>query len=59
MIKCLLPLPKALEQSFFLWGPRQTGKSSLLKETYPNAFRVDLLKTDEYLRYTQQPFFAA
>ncbi len=56
MIKRLLPLPVVPEQSFFLWGPRQTGKSSLLKETYPNAFRVDLLKTDEYLRYTQQPF---
>jgi uncharacterized protein len=56
MIKRLLPLPTVPEQSFFLWGPRQTGKSSLLKETYPDAFRVDLLKTDEYLRYTQQPF---
>jgi len=56
MIKRLLPLPAVPEQSFFLWGPRQTGKSSLLKETYPDTFRVDLLKTDEYVRYTRQPF---
>ena len=55
MIKRWLSLPASPTQSFFLWGPRQTGKSSLLKHTYPQAMRIDLLKTDEFLRYTNQP----
>ncbi|NOT56901.1 MAG: ATP-binding protein [Deltaproteobacteria bacterium] len=55
MIKRLLPLSKQPTHSFFLWGPRQTGKSFLLKATYPTAFWTDLLKTDEFIRYTQQP----
>ncbi|MGD9976198.1 MAG: ATP-binding protein [Desulfatirhabdiaceae bacterium] len=42
-------------QSFFLWGPRQTGKTTLLKHCYPDAFRIDLLKTDELMRYIRSP----
>jgi predicted AAA+ superfamily ATPase len=56
MIQRWLPLPASPTQSFFLWGPRQTGKSSLLKHLYPGALWVDLLKTNEFLRYTNQPF---
>ena len=55
MFKRALHLPHAGEETFFLWGPRQTGKTTLLRETYPQAFRVDLLKADEYRRYLQQP----
>lgn len=55
MYKRLLHLPANPENSFFLWGPRQTGKTTLLKSTYPGAMRIDLLKTDEMIRYTQQP----
>jgi len=50
-----LALPSDPEQSFFLWGPRQTGKSSLLRATYPAAIWIDLLKTDEFARYAQRP----
>jgi len=50
-----LALPSDPEQSFFLWGPRQTGKSSLLRATYPEAIWIDLLKTDEFARYAQRP----
>lgn len=50
-----LSLPKPPEESFFLWGPRQTGKSTLLKHHYPNALWIDLLKADEFRRYTQHP----
>ena len=32
-----LPLPAPGEDTFFLWGPRQTGKSTLLKERYPQS----------------------
>ena len=55
MYKRLLQLPVHPENSFFLWGPRQTGKTTLLKTTYPGAMRIDLLKTDELMRYTQEP----
>lgn len=32
-----------LEDSFFLFGPRGTGKTTFLKHTFPNALRLDLL----------------
>jgi predicted AAA+ superfamily ATPase len=41
--------------SGFLWGPRQTGKSTLLRERYPDSKRYDLLLSDEYRRLTHQP----
>lgn len=50
-----LQLPEKPKQSFFLWGPRQAGKTTLLKATYPDAFRIDLLKTDALMRYLQSP----
>ena len=56
MIQRRLRLPSSPDQSFFLWGPRQTGKSSLLKQLYPEALWIDLLKTNDFLRYTSQPF---
>ncbi len=55
-IKRLLKLPKKPQESFFLWGPRQTGKSSLLKELYSDSFYVDLLQTSEYLKYLEKPW---
>lgn len=32
------------ERDFFLWGSRQTGKSTLLRATYPDALWIALLK---------------
>jgi predicted AAA+ superfamily ATPase len=55
MFKRALPLPSRPTDSFFLWGPRQTGKSTLLRGLYPDAFWLDLLKTDDLVRYTQRP----
>jgi len=55
MYKRQISLPQPPRESFFLWGPRQTGKSTLLKQAYPNAIWVDLLKADEYRRYIQHP----
>ncbi len=51
----ILDLPEAPNQSFFLWGPRQTGKSSLLRLRYPHATRIDLLKSDEYAAFAESP----
>lgn len=55
MLQRSLSLPKSPTDSFFLWGPRQVGKSSLLMQAYPQARRIDLLLTEEYLRYLQRP----
>ena len=53
--KRMLQLPDKPNKSFFLWGPRQTGKTTLLRDTYADAFRINLLKTDELIRYSRQP----
>ena len=50
-------LPTAGEDTFFLWGPRQTGKSTLLRQRYPRSRWLDLLKADEFRRYTANPEF--
>jgi len=50
-----LRLPRAGTETFFLWGPRQTGKTTLLREIYPDALWIDLLKSEEYRRYLQNP----
>ena len=55
MFRRTLRLPLPGTETFFLWGPRQTGKSTLLRAAYPDAFWVDLLKADEYRRYLQNP----
>lgn len=39
----------------FLWGPRQTGKSTLLKTAYPSAIYYDLLLSTEYRRLMRDP----
>lgn len=45
----------AQEDSVFLWGARQVGKSTLVKNVYPNAKIYDLLKSDEYTRLLRRP----
>lgn len=50
-----LKLPPPGARTFFLWGPRQVGKTTLLRQAYPDAFWVDLLKADEFRRYATRP----
>ena len=50
-----LVLPAAGTETFFLWGPRQTGKSTLLRSTYQDALWLDLLKADQFRRYMERP----
>ena len=50
-----LRLPPAGTESFFLWGPRQTGKTTLLRRRYPDSRWVDLLRADEFRRYATRP----
>jgi predicted AAA+ superfamily ATPase len=42
-------------ESIFLWGARQTGKSTLLKTLFPDALWFDLLISREYKRLMQTP----
>ena len=48
-------LPPPGEETFFLWGPRQVGKSTLLKRCYPDARWVDLLQAQQFRRYLEHP----
>lgn len=41
--------------NFFLFGPRGTGKSTWLHETYPNALLIDLLRGDLKSRLEANP----
>ena len=43
------------EESAFLWGARQTGKSTLLKSLYPDTLYFDLLLSYEYERFLRNP----
>lgn len=55
MYSRLLKLPK--NANFFLFGARNTGKSTLLKETFVPAdcLWIDLLDPNEELRFTRDP----
>jgi uncharacterized protein len=48
-------LKKEEKQSFFLLGPRGTGKSTYIKNEYPDALLIDLLQPDEFRLYSSRP----
>lgn len=41
--------------SFFLFGPRGTGKTTWIKSRFPEEVRYDLLRTSESLRLNRDP----
>ena len=43
------------KRSIFLFGPRQTGKSTLLRTIFPEARFVDLLEADTFRRLSVKP----
>jgi len=55
MYKRLINLDIASRQSLFLWGPRQTGKSTLLRLLFPEALRFDLLNATEFRQLKSRP----
>jgi predicted AAA+ superfamily ATPase len=55
MYKRLLEAPLRFKSSFFLFGPRGTGKTSWTKATFPNALFFDLLSMSTYLEFLQNP----
>ncbi len=51
-------IPRLLQrpsQSYFLFGPRGTGKSTWVKNCYPNATWIDLLLPDVFRSYLSRP----
>lgn len=55
MLERILKLHEIEDDSLFLWGSRQTGKSTLLKALFPNAKLYDLLKTDVRTTFQLHP----
>jgi predicted AAA+ superfamily ATPase len=43
------------DRSFFLFGPRGTGKTTWLRQTYPDALVIDLLQPDLVRTLTANP----
>ena len=52
LINRFLDIPK---DSFFLFGPRGTGKSTWLQASFPNALRIDLLDPPTLRTYISHP----
>ena len=56
MYRRVLNLRDAVKhKSIFLLGPRQTGKSTLVRETFPDAAFYDLLEADTYRELSARP----
>ncbi len=50
-----LSLEDVNNDSVFLWGARQVGKTTLLEQLYPKARYYDLLKANEFERFLRKP----
>lgn len=56
MYKRTLDLNNLLKKkSFFLFGPRGTGKTTLIRQTLSDAFVIDLLEIKTYREYLKNP----
>lgn len=53
MYRRIFDIENRLDEAMFLFGGRQTGKSTLLKERFPKAVFIDLLKSDVRNRFKQ------
>ena len=51
----IFDIENRLDEGMFLFGGRQTGKSTLLKERFPDAVYIDLLNSEVRNRFTQHP----
>lgn len=55
MIKRYITLEESATDSLFLFGARQTGKTTLLNDLFPNAPKYDLLDSSTYERLQRNP----
>lgn len=55
MYSRLLKISAEAENSFFIFGARGTGKTSWVKDQFPNAMLIDLLEDDVYTEFLARP----
>ena len=55
MIERICHIDKELEDSIFLFGARQTGKSTFLRQKFPDSIYIDLLDTTIKGRFSRLP----
>lgn len=55
MYKRTFKIDKKANQSFFLFGPRGTGKTTWLKSNFPNSIYLDLLDSKLYRTFLATP----
>lgn len=56
MFDRILDISEVLKRkSLFLLGPRQTGKSTYLRQKFPEALYINLLKNSEYQDFIKNP----
>ena len=53
-VKRMLDIRTAAEKECFLLGPRQTGKSTLLRDLFPESPYYNLFFTDVFFRLQQE-----
>lgn len=54
-VERLINLSFTNQKSCFLFGPRQTGKSTLLKLSFPDSPYFSFLDSDLFLKYSKRP----
>ena len=55
MINRILQIDKELEGSIFFFGARQTGKSTVLRQQFPDTLYIDMLDSNLKSRFTRHP----
>ncbi len=55
MFKRMIHIPLKARKSFFLFGPRGTGKTTWLKQHLPGSLFFNLLKSEPYNRLSANP----
>jgi predicted AAA+ superfamily ATPase len=55
LVKRIQKIDPPADRSAFLWGPRKTGKTTLLRQQFPKACWIDLLDYDQFLSLSQRP----
>lgn len=52
----MLQMRLPARQSAFLWGPRKTGKTTLLRQAFPGSIVYDFLRSDLVIEFLRRPF---
>lgn len=55
MLQRILDLHNEIDSSIFLFGARQTGKSTILRKQFPQSIYIDLLDNNVKERYRRRP----